>query len=240
MPYLPFLPDDVFLPLVKTMLDEAARAHRKAEQAFGRNVVDPFAVLFEMGGFGLDGSAWLASEKARQAQKTLQNHVGAFHQSLLGSLPGWQNLGTGEVFDLCCPECSIVAELKNKHNTVKGSDKVKVYDQIAKAVLTKGHKYKGYTGYYVEIIPKSPGRYDKPFTPSDNETAQQRPANELIRQIDGYSFYALATGVPDALQQVFAALPDAIEACSPNRVIDREFAKSFFDKAFGQSASNSP
>ncbi len=233
MPLLGFISDEVLTNAVRNLLDVAADARKKADKGFNRNVIDPFAVLFEMSGFQVDEQTWLVSEKNRQAQKTLQNHVGTFHQAILGNIPGWEDLGTGGVVDVVSPSRKVIAEIKNKHNTVKGSDKVKVYDLIERAVMTKGHQYKGFIGYYVEIIPKSTARYDKPFTPPDNQTGQPRPANELIRQIDGYSFYALATGVPDALSQLFTVLPDVIESCSTYRFSDREFARQFFQKAFG-------
>lgn len=233
MPKLSFISDEILTKAVSGLLDVATNAREKADKNFNRNVIDPFAVLFEMSGFQVEEQTWLTGEKNRQAQKTLQNHVGAFHQTILGNIPGWKDLDTGGVMDVVCPERKIIAEIKNKHNTVKGSDKVKVYDMMDRAVMTKGHQYKGFTGYYVEIIPKSANRYDKPFTPPDNQTGQPRTANPLIRQIDGYSFYALATGVQDALPQLFAALPDVIENCSNYRFTDRAFASQFFQKAYG-------
>lgn len=235
MPRLSFISDEALITAVKRLLDIATKARTKADKDFERNVIDPFAVLFEMAGFGTDEAAWLAGEKNRQAQKSLQNHVGSFHQVILGMMQGWQDLGTGNVVDVVCPAKKIIAEVKNKHNTVKGSDKVKVYDQVETLVMTKGHQYKGFTAYYVEIIPKSGARYDREFTPPDSAIGQPRRANPLIRQIDGYSFYALATGVPDSLEQLFAILPDVIEACSDYRFAEREFAKTFFDKAFKPS-----
>lgn len=233
MPQLSFLADEILLQAVKHLLNIATEARRKADQDFNRNVIDPFATLFEMSGFQLDEKAWRAGEKNRQAQKTLQNHIGTFHQTLLGNVAGWEDLGTGGLVDIVCHERKLIAEIKNKHNTVKGSDKVKVYDLMERAVMTKGHQYKGFTGYYVEIIPKATARYDKPFTPPDNQTGQPRAANPLIRQIDGYSFYALVTGVPDALAQLFTVLPDVIESCSNYHFTDRTFVGQFFKQAFG-------
>jgi len=235
MPQLSFISDAALATAVTRLLAIAAEARVKADKQFERNVIDPFALLFEMSGFNANESAWLAGEKNRQVQKSLQNHVGNFHQVVLGMMQGWQDLGTGGVVDVVCPERKLIAEIKNKHNTVKGSDKVKIYDHMETLVMTKGHQYKDFTGYYVEVIPKSGARYDKPFTPPDSATGQPRRANPLIRQIDGYSFYALVTGVPDALEQLFVALPDAIEACSDYRFLDREFAKAYFNKAFKPS-----
>ncbi|MDD5275009.1 MAG: Eco47II family restriction endonuclease [Methylovulum sp.] len=235
MPQLSFISDEALASAVQHLLDIAAKARTKADKDFERNVIDPFAVLFEMSGFNVNETTWLTGEKNRQVQKTLQNHVGTFHQAILGLMAGWQDLGTGGVVDVVSTDRKIIAEVKNKHNTVKGSDKVKVYDQIETLVMTKGHQYKDFTAYYVEVIPKSGLRYDKEFTPPDSAIGQLRRANPLIRQIDGYSFYALATDVPDALEQLFTALPDVIESCSDYRFADREFANTFFRKAFGQS-----
>lgn len=233
MPLLSFISDEVLAAAVKRLLDVAMAARIKADNEFERNVIDPFALLFEMSGFNTDKDTWLASEKNRQAQKTLQNDVGNFHQTVLGNIAGWENLGTGGVVDIVSTDRKIIAEIKNKYNTVTGANLSKVYDRLATPVMTKGHQYKGFTAYLVEILPKSTKPYVKDFTPSDNETGQKRPPNPLIQRIDGKSFYALATGVPDALGQLFTVLPDVIESCSEYRFADRAFAQQFFQKAFG-------
>lgn len=234
MPRLGFISDDALEQIVCDLLSEAATAKDKAEQSYNRNVIDPFAVLFEMAGFGLEPDVWLTSEKTRQAQKTLQNHVGEFHQRVLGKISGWQDLVVGSVLDLVSTERKIVAEIKNKFNTVKGSDRVGIYDAMHALVMPKGQQYRGYTAYYVEVIPKSAARYDRVFTPPDKTTGEQRAANDRIRQIDGASFYALATGVDDALSQLFGALPDAIEACTDYQFSDRAFLSGFFRSAYGE------
>jgi Eco47II restriction endonuclease len=233
MPKLSFIADDALEQEVRNLLNIASTAKAKSERDFTKNVIDPFAVLFEMSGFGVDEMEWITGEKNRQIQKTLQNHVGAFHQRILGFVDGWRDTGTGGIVDLASEKHKVVAEIKNKYNTVKGSDKVKIYDQLEMQVMTKGHQYKGFTAYYVEIIPQAGQRYNKEFIPSDSAQGQQRKANPLIRQIDGYSFYGLVTGIPDALSQLFAVLPDAIEENSKYKFHDRQFAQDFFRKAFG-------
>ncbi|MEQ1739028.1 MAG: Eco47II family restriction endonuclease [Methyloglobulus sp.] len=233
MPKLSFIADDVLEKEVQHLLSIAIQAKAKSELSFTRNVIDPFAVLFEMSGFDVDEIVWEKGEKNRQIQKTLQNHVGAFHQRILGFVDGWRDTGTGGVVDLVSEKHRIIAEVKNKYNTVKGSDKVKIYDQLEMQVMTKGHQYKGFTAYYVEVIPQAGQRYNKEFIPSDSAQGQQRKANPLIRQIDGYSFYGLVTGVPDALSQLFAALPVVIEQNSEYTFKNRQFAQDFFRKAFG-------
>jgi hypothetical protein len=102
----------------------------------------------------------------------------------------------------------VIAEIKNKYNTTKGNHKKQIYDDLT-AVLALP-QYEAHRGYYVEIIPKSGRRYDDVFTPPDNVSKQRKLRNENIRRIDGYSFYALITDVPDALEQVYKALPRVI------------------------------
>jgi Eco47II restriction endonuclease len=233
MAILNYISDEVLAQEVRHLLAIAKAAKIKSELDFNRNVIDPFAVLFEMSGFDVDETIWAKGEKNRQIQKTLQNHVGSFHQKILGAVDGWKDTGAGGVIDLVSEKQKVIAEIKNKYNTVKGSDKVKIYDHLEMQVMTKGHQYKDFTAYYVEVIPQNGQRYNKEFTPSDNSQGQQRKTNPLIRQIDGYSFYGMVTSVPDALSQLFASLPDVIEQNSRYTFKNREFAHNFFRKAFG-------
>ena len=104
----------------------------------------------------------------------------------------------------------IIAEVKNKHNTVKGSKKVDVYDQLADLVMPNASIYKGYTSYLVNIIPKNSTRYNRPFTPPDNTTKTNRPSNILINEIDGANFYHLVTGEQSTLRDLYVVLPSVI------------------------------
>ena len=234
MSLLPYISDAVFLQTVKKVLDVGMDAIAKADRAFNRNVIDPFSMLFEMGSFGLDEASWLQNEKNRQAQKTLSNSIGLLHQGILGAVQGWQDLHTGGLVDVVNTEQEIIAEIKNKYNTVKGSDLIGIYQGLSDLIMPKGQQYRGYTAYYVEIIPKSPKRYNRCFTPSNRATGTLAPANEHIRQIDGASFYALATGHENALEMLYDKLPQAMQQCYPDMPKwDTVKAKRYFHQAFG-------
>lgn len=174
-----------------------------SEQSLRQNTLDVFSATLESILKGISFDEWIEQEKKRQIQKTLQNKVGDLHQKILGTLSGVQDLGVGDVVDIISQEKSLIAEIKNKHNTTKGNHKIAVYDDL-KSVLSS--KPEITTAYYVEILPKNGKKYNKPFTPSDNKTSQQRPANEFIRQIDGQSFYELLTGNPNALRELYILL----------------------------------
>lgn len=236
MPALSFISDDDLLGAVKNLILVATKAKAGAKKKFGKNVIDPFATLFEMAGFEFDAAQWMDAELSRQTQKTLQNHIGTFHQQVLGGAPGWKDVKTGGIIDVVSEEFKIIAEIKNKHNTLSGGKLAGLYHELESLVMPKKTLYKGYVAYYVQIIPSKPNRFDECFTPSDREQGERCHANELIRQIDGASFYTKVTGEDDALSKLFATLPSVIEtACeekSGYKFADREFTQAFFKAAF--------
>ncbi|WP_375333141.1 Eco47II family restriction endonuclease [Candidatus Tisiphia endosymbiont of Psammoecus bipunctatus] len=232
MSYLSFIKDDILEAIVKEVFNKAANAIAMSEKKLDRNVIDPFSSLFEMSSLETDAEGWLAMEKVRQAQKTLSNHIGHFHQSVIGAINGWTNLRANQQIDLINEDRQIIAEIKNKHNTIKGSDRCNTYTALEGLVMPKGHKYKGYTAYYVAVIPKTAERYDKEFTPSISKTTSSCSPNHLIREIDGYSFYALASGVEDAMSQTFDAIMSIVAKLKPHYKVDDKFIRGYFNKAF--------
>ena len=132
-----FLDGKILEDEVKTLLKLAVSAKIKADNHFGRNVVDPFAAIFEIAGFKSDHYAWKISETARQAQKTLQNGIGEFHQKILGSVPGWTDMRRGSVVDLRNESLKIIAEIKNKFSTVSGGKLADVYKSLDGLVSPK-------------------------------------------------------------------------------------------------------
>jgi Eco47II restriction endonuclease len=238
MPKLSFISDEELGKAVQHLLIVARNAKINVAKDINRNVIDPFSILFQMSGFNIDADAWKTGEMSRQAEKTLQNHVGEFHQNILGAASGWKNLGVGQIVDLECNERKIIAEIKNKHNTVTGGKLVGVYQDLESQVMPKNSKYKDYTAYYVVIIPKKPDRDDEEFTPANKATGSRCANNSLIRKIDGASFYTMVTGEENSLSQLFDILPDVIEeVCKSTngyKFDDRSFAKSFFNAAFGE------
>jgi|SRR5690606_5662434 len=211
MSYLSWIEDDALTKCVIDLITTAQSVKQKASTTLNKNVMDPFSAIFQMAGFEMDYSTWMQSEEARQAQKSLQNHVGNFHQNIIGSIDGWQDLGVGKITDVVNSEKQILAEIKNKHNTVKKSDLSKLYHALHAEVMNKSSKYKDYTAYYVTILPSKPVRFNEPFVPSDNLVGAKVALNEKIRIIDGASFYHLVTGEHNAIFDLFQAIPKVVE-----------------------------
>lgn len=226
MAYLPFISDEDFLKHVASVLDVGIKKNLEADETFHRNVIDPFGPIFESAVKEISLNDWVKQEKQRQGQKTLQNAIGSFHQNILGSVPGWNNLDTGEQYDLVNDQKTIIAEIKNKYHTVKGSDEIGYYKGLDNLVNNKNGQYNGATAYFVRVIPKNPTPFDVPFTPSDNEKGKRAPVDANIRDIDGRSFYALVTGVDDALDQLHEQIPHAILALEKN---GHTFSEQDFD-----------
>jgi len=239
MSYLAYIEDKDLICIVKDVLDVGIERKKVAKKKFTKNVIDPFGSLFESAAFDVDYKTWQESEMIRQCQKTLQNHIGDLHQKILGHVEGWVDLGTGSVVDLINKDQKIIAEVKNKYNTVTGGKLADQYYSLERLVMPKASSYKGYTAYFVNIIPKRPELYDKTFEPSDKDKGSKCPKNKQIRIIDGNSFYTLVTGQKTALQDLYKVLPAVIENIFQTeygkkgfRIKDREKFAEYFDLAY--------
>jgi len=211
MSYLEYVDDDCLRDLIKQVLIVGRNRISKSEKDFSKNVIDPFGAIFEASAFEVGHKEWKGSEMIRQSQKTLQNHIGDLHQKILGSVDGWEDLGVGGIVDLVNHEKKIIAEVKNKYNTVTGGKLADQYYSLERLVSLKTSVYKGYTAYFVNVIPKKPERYSLPFQPSDKDKGMKCAENEFIRIIDGASFYSLVSGRDDALREFHSVIPEVIE-----------------------------
>ena len=197
---------DRLLEICTQLIKEATPKHKGLKY---NNIVDPFSALFDMTVSRISFDEWERAEIRRQDQKTLQNAIGKFHQMVLGSVEGWQDLEVGDVFDLRNDERKIIAEVKNKFNTVKASDKFHIYEDMA---TWRGAEKKNreYTGYFVQILVNTP-KFDRPFTPTDHTKAGVKLSESpFIREIDGRSFYTLVTGSLTAFEDLYNVLPDVL------------------------------
>jgi hypothetical protein len=161
------------------------------EAARGRNLIDPFATLIERFEFDFGSkSEWESSEFARQRQKNLMNKIGDLHQRIIGRLDGWEchESGTGmpDVIGLRGNQ-KIIAEVKNKHNTMSDGAKKGAYKSLAE--MLSDRQFRGYVGVVVQIIgPRErSGNFWKPFTASGCVAR-----NDII-VMNGRTFYAIAT-----------------------------------------------
>ena len=81
--------------IVTSLVHKVKQSAHAADTDFYKNKVDPFSALIDSMLQGIPLSSWVRQEKVRQSQKTLQNCIGNFHQSIIASFDGWEDLGTG-------------------------------------------------------------------------------------------------------------------------------------------------
>lgn len=196
------------------------------------NIIDPFSALFDMAITGMNYKEWRISERRRQQQKTLQNAIGDFHQEVIGFIKGWQNQKVGRVIDVINPTEKIYAEIKNKFNTIKASDRDKVFRTML-TLQSKAGKYEGYTCYLVEILCKS--HFDKEFTPSSNITGTTATGLPTVREIDGVTFLAKVTGSPTAFQDLHNTLPLILQLVVPTFDAKSRMADPMFKEFLAQA-----
>lgn len=210
---LSWIDENTLVQICRKLIKEAQPNSQKLNHS---NVIDPFSALFDMTVNNMTYDEWEKAEIRRQQQKTLQNAIGKFHQMVLGSVPEWRDMDVGSVVDLVNDTRKIYAEVKNKFNTVKGSDKIGVYNALAH---WRGmHKdFKEYTGYYVQILVKG-NSFDRPFTPPDNKAQNKPQPNEYIREVDGKTFYEMVTGSPTALADLYNILPTVLAKASDGKL----------------------
>jgi hypothetical protein len=238
MAYLSYISDQALYDIVFEILEKGFNKKMTVNQSFNDNVIDPFATLFDAAISGFDHDTWKEAEMVRQCQKSLANAIGTLHQKVLGAVVDWQDMGTGGELDLHSAKHKIIAEIKNKHNTLTGGRLADEYHSLHDKVSKKASQFYGYTVYFVTIIPKKPKRFYNKFTPSDRSVGQKVAASESVRKCDGATFYHLVTGDKNALSDFYAALPLVIEDIAekllgkPLIIKDKVKFASYFNIAF--------
>ncbi len=192
MSKLSWLSDEDLYSAIDELKIRANRAKEQAGQRMKKNTVDPFASLIIAHTYQVQSAQELQSlQESASAQSGISSAVGHFHQRILGSINGWKDHDAG--YDLENSTDKIVAEVKNKHNTMNASNRNKVQADLDTAVQQKGKDWKG---YLVIIIPKTRERYN----------TRIQSCSRPVYEIDGASFYTLATGgVQTALADLHAA-----------------------------------
>ena len=133
---------------------------------------------------------------------------------VLGKVKGFSNHDAG--YDLESEEKKIIAEVKNKHNTMNASNTKKVISDLEIVLRTKP----GYTGYLIYIIPSKPERYRKKIGDK----------NVNLFNVDGASFYTLATGYQNALEELYSALANKLCSHSPGVA---QYIQNLYRQGFG-------
>ena len=183
-----WLPEERLSQALDSLQKAITLASNNSSQRRQKNVIDPFLSLLTAFAFNFKNPEDLNMIKnATAINMSIAVALGHFHQNILGSVPGWNNHDAG--YDLESPSKKIIAEIKNKHNTMNSDNRREVVNKLATALRQKkGH----WTGFLVIMIPKKPQRYK---TRLDNHSD--------LYEIDGASFYDEVSGRKNALYDLF-------------------------------------
>jgi hypothetical protein len=226
--YVDFVSDEHFLACVKWVCDSYPDKSGEVDMvALQRNTIDPFKMVFDIVNGELSVDGWIHNETIRQADKTINNRIGDFHQKLLGGVKGWTDLGVGDEskVDLKRNDDSIFIELKNKFNTVNSDSLSKVRDKLEKAVSAHPKA----TAFWAYII-------ERDGSSGESQWIYLGRNNPKIKKVWGSNVYELVTGDKQALEKVWKVLPIAIaEVIGSKQDISSEDMKKlveFFKSAF--------
>ena len=208
---LSWIDETTFDQAVQTLVQRAEDARAKAEERRVKNVVDPFWTLLVASTFEVQARTDLRSlQQFESALRGMSNALGEFHQIVLGSIDGWENHDKG--YDLKCSEHKIIAEVKNKWNTLNAPGKKQTVNNLSTVIHNMRDSW---TAYLVQIVPKTPIRYKTTFV------------NNVI-ETDGASFYHLATGYPNAIHDLFDELSERLAPSDDIAV----YCKQIMDQSF--------
>lgn len=186
---LSWIDENAFNDAVQNLKYGALDALTNAEKRRRKNVVDPFHTLLLASTFEVEDSSYLVNlQQAESAIRGMSGSLGKFHQSILGSVGGWQNHDA--LYDLKNQERRIVAEVKNKWNTMNTANRRQVEADLDTSIRSLRGSW---TAYLVLVIPRTPDRYKKAI-------------GSRVVETDGASFYHLATGCPNAIHDLFDVL----------------------------------
>ena len=118
--------------------------------------------------------------------RSVEDSIGDMHENIIGSILGWKLWDAG--YDVRNDSKKIIAEIKNKHNTLNSTNERGVIQELD--VHLRG--LHGWTGYLVNVIPRRPERF----------TLQVGNTGRLYK-VDGATFYTIATGEENALRQLY-------------------------------------
>ncbi|WP_455120077.1 Eco47II family restriction endonuclease [Rothia dentocariosa] len=202
--------EDLFRVTLKSFEKVFARANQDFDPQESKNAIDPFGAVFLMGATGIDYRTWVDVENSRQVGKTLQNAVGNWHQAVLGLAQGWQDKGAnGTIYDIESegevtgfgenPQkaVKVIAEVKNKYNTIKASDEANTHKRLREQAKSRGNSI----AYLIQIVPKSAELYERRWMPSNVRSSDR------VYVMDGYTAYSKIFKYQGALRELYEILP---------------------------------
>ncbi len=188
MSALSWISDVALDACVDELISRIRQARNDVESRIKKNVSDPFSLICSAYLFQFENREDLfETQKDASILSGAASAIGDFHQKILGNVSGFTNHDSG--YDIKSEGRKILAEVKNKHNTMNSNNREATINNLKVWLKDKSD----YTGYLVIIIPKKPKRYKTELAPR-------------LYEVDGATFYTLATGEETALKDLHHVL----------------------------------
>lgn len=222
--YVNFISDFDFEEVVSKLINVyEEKKYAFTVQRFYENQVDPIKFLFDSKQFGQSDEEKIKAEISRKIDKSVTNAIGEFHENMLGKINGYKNYSVGHGFDIKADDNSLYADIKNKYNTVKGSNLPDLYRDLIRYVDSSDNK--DAKGYWVQMISNGSSFNENWVIPSHNLS------DPRIFRCSGDKFYELLTGDSEAFFKVCNALPLAIDTInSRKQAVELDSSNTVFEK----------
>lgn len=197
---------------------------------------DPFTLVAQAKILDEPLQAIVDFDDLRSRNKSLSNAIGLWHQKVLGLSPRLTELGSnGGGVDLRTAPGVLLPtwgkpgyfEVKNRFNTIKASNEKDVWDKLKLLAQSNGA-----VSHVVQVIPRTREPYDRPWVPSG------RTSDERVRCCDGVTAYAFAFDRPEALHELYRAMPAVLDdvrmehGLSSAAAVEEGLSEQLFDEAF--------
>lgn len=197
MPILSFMSDEHLHKCIENLYN--AYMNNKKDftlEELYKNKLDPIKTFFDMQFNHLTLSEFIDNEAQRKKDKSVNNHIGIFHQELLDGLNGFEapkNSG----YDVRKLDNTIFGELKNKHNTMNSSSSEATFKKLEKLAddNTKA------ICYLIEVVAKESQCI--PWKPTCSGKTYE---HDRVKRISIDKFYELATGQANAFKELCCAI----------------------------------
>ncbi len=146
---------------------------------------DPLSALLmnadvSSGSQPVDEAAYESFEKSRITDKWRGNKIGQLNELMAQMLPNVSKSGSGQL-DLQVQNKSIIAEVKNRFNTMNAASAIKTWKNMDDLLTGKHSPFSGYKAILVERIPKKDGSSAQ-FAPSNpDKTSKTTGSNDILR-----------------------------------------------------------
>ena len=121
--YFEYIDDYKFLEICDNMRLKINKRNKDIKKKIDNNGIDVYKKEIEKIIFNYSEEEWEKAEIQRQVDKTLSNAIGILHEDMFSNIKGWKSYHSKDYYsDIINKDGDIIGEIKNKHNTIKGSD----------------------------------------------------------------------------------------------------------------------